>query len=295
MHQLLLGVGFGLVTSAILALSSVALSLQYSVTNVPNFAHGEILTVGAYGAFVAQQYTRSIPLEVLAAVSLGGAFAFGINRFVLRPFAARGAKGVTLFVLTIVVSFLVQNILQLIFGNNNVTFTLGVGRAHSVGPFLLTTQQEWVIMVAIMVMIALHIMLKYTRLGKAQRAVADSAELARISGVSAAKIVNLTWLIAGAVAGLGGFVLAATTGTFDSTLGFGFLLPTFAAVIIGGIGKPYGAMIGAVFIGVTMEVGALYIPPDYKQSLAFVLLILVLLIRPTGILGVVRQTSMGTA
>jgi branched-subunit amino acid ABC-type transport system permease component len=150
-------------------------------------------------------------------------------------------------------------------------------------------------MVAIMVMIALHIMLKYTRLGKAQRAVADSAELARISGVSAAKIVNLTWLIAGAVAGLGGFVLAATTGTFDSTLGFGFLLPTFAAVIIGGIGKPYGAMIGAVFIGVTMEVGALYIPPDYKQSLAFVLLILVLLIRPTGILGVVRQTSMGTA
>lgn len=294
MHDLLLGVGFGCVSSAILALSAVALSLQYSVTNVPNFAHGELMTIGAYGAYVAQEQTHSILLAVVMAMGLGALLAFTMNRFILQPFMARRAKMLTLFVMTIVVSILVQSGLQLIFGGGDVTYPSTTGLAHSVGPFLLTTENEIVIVAAIVIMVALHVTLKYSTFGKAQRAVADNVSLARVSGVAALRIVQLTWLMAGAVAGLAGFVLADSTGTFTTSLGFSFLLPTFAAAVVGGIGKPYGAMLGAVVVGLAMEISAIYIPADYKESVAFALLIATLLVRPTGLFGTARG-SLGQA
>ena len=288
MSNLALGVGFGLVTASILALSAVALSLQYSVTNVPNFAHGELMTVGAYAAYVAQQSTHSIPIEVLSAVLAGGILGFSINRFLLQPFVKRGAKNLTLFVLTISMSIIVQSVLQFIFTGANVAFTAPSEKASQIGPFLLTTQSQEIIVSAFGVMAVLYVVIRYTKYGKAQRAVADSRELARMTGINAARIVQVTWLISGLIAGFAGYVLATSIGSFGAQFGFGFLLPTFAAAILGGIGKPNGAIIGALIVGVSMEVSALYIPPNYKQSVAFVLLIITLLVRPNGILGVVR-------
>ena len=180
MRDLLLGIGFGLISAATLSLSAVALSLQYSVTSVPNFAHGELMTVGAYAAYVTQQHTHSVPLELLAAIAAGGLLAYLINGFVLQPYSRRGAKTVTLFVLTIVVSFVVQALLELFFGGANVSFALNSDTAFAVGPFLFTTQNLIVIGAALLIMVLLHALLMYTPFGKSQRAVADSPELARV-------------------------------------------------------------------------------------------------------------------
>jgi branched-chain amino acid transport system permease protein/neutral amino acid transport system permease protein len=133
--------------------------------------------------------------------------------------------------------------------------------------------------------------LRYTRFGKAQRAVAETRELALISGINVPRVVNLTWLIVGMLAGLSGIALASTGGTIVPTMGNQFLLVVFAAAILGGIGKPFGALAGALVIGVTMEVSAVFVSPAYKTSIAVGLLVLALLFRPDGLLASRRKVA----
>ena len=140
-------------------------------------------------------------------------------------------------------------------------------------------------------MLSIHVMLKYTRFGKAQRAVADNKDLARVRGISVGRVVTITWLITGSMAGLAGFILGMTVGAITPTLGFNFLLTVFAAVIIGGLGKPYGAMAGALIIGLVTEVSALYIDPDYTTVLAFAILLLALAFRPQGLVTTFREAQ----
>jgi branched-subunit amino acid ABC-type transport system permease component len=288
MHDLFIAVGFGLVTASILALSAVALSLQLSVTSVPNFAHGELLTIGAYGALVASHFTPNFYAQGISAAVAGAALAWVLNTALLVPFVRAGAKRLTLFVVTIGASLVIQNALVLFFGGAYVTSLVPTSNLLSIGPFLFTATDLGVMGVAVAIMLALHVVLKYTKFGKAQRAVADSPELARVSGIVAPRIVTLTWLLAGAIAGLGGFVLGTTVGSFAPGLGNAFLFVTFAAAVVGGLGKPYGAMAGALLIGILMEVSALYIDAAYKQVVAFAVLILFLLLKPNGIFGPIR-------
>lgn len=284
MHNFLLAVGFGLVSAAIIAISTVALSLQYSVTNVPNFAHGEIMTIAAYGALVVSRHASSVPLEVVAAVLLGAFFAWAMNRLLLQPFLHRGAKNLVLFVVTIAISLILQNLVLLIFGGANQALTIGSGAVHKVGPFRFSTMSEFTLLAAVLVMLIVHVVLRYTAFGKAQRAVADNRELARVSGVNADRIVGMTWLLAGAITGLAGYVLAATIGSIAPSTGNAYLLVIFAAGVVGGIGQAYGAMIGALIIGMAMELSALYLPSDYKSLVAFALLVIMLVVRPGGII-----------
>jgi branched-chain amino acid transport system permease protein/neutral amino acid transport system permease protein len=133
-------------------------------------------------------------------------------------------------------------------------------------------------------MFSLHVLLSYTRLGKAMRATASNAALARSCGIRTDRIIDLTWLISGALCGASGVVLAINTTSFTSTTGGNYLLVIAAAAILGGIGRPYGAMLGALVIGLSTEVSAVYINPSYKSVVAFGLLVVVLLVRPSGIL-----------
>jgi branched-subunit amino acid ABC-type transport system permease component len=160
---------------------------------------------------------------------------------------------------------------------------------HHVGPMILTGRQLAIIAIAVVAMISVHVMLRYTKFGKAQRAVADNKELARVAGINVGRVVTITWLIAGSMAGLAGFILGMTVGAITPTLGFDFLLTVFAAVIIGGLGKPYGAMAGALIIGLVTEVSALYIDDDYTTVLAFAILLLALAFRPQGLVATVRE------
>lgn len=291
MSNLLLAIGFGLVTASILALAAVPLSLQMSVARIPNFAHGEIVTAGAYAAYSVATRLDNLPLEALAATAAGGVTGYLLNALLLQPFAKRRSKVLILFILTIAASLIIQNIILLMFTGTNLAFPIASSAPHQIGPFLLTTEDLFIILAAVLVMFIVHFVLKYTKFGKAQRAVADNRELARVRGINSDRIIRLTWLMDGVIAGFAGFVLAISSGTLTPSLGQGYLLVIFAATILGGIGKPYGAMAGALVIGLAMEISALYIAPDYKEAVAFVLLALTLIFRPAGIFASPRNTS----
>ncbi len=284
MNALLLGIGFGLATAAVLAISTVALSLQFGVTNFPNFAHGEMMTVGAYAAYSTYQAWGNVVLSGIAAIVAGAVLGMVMNLAVIAPFRKRGAAQLTLFVLTIGISLIVQNVVLFRYGGQTATLQVSAGAPHHVIGLLLTTEQLIIIGIAIVVMLGVHGMLKYTSFGRAQRAVAESPMLAESSGINSRRIINLTWAITGSLAGLAGYILALDAGGLTPTMGFDFLLVVFAAAILGGIGQPYGAMVGAVVVGLAMEVAASYIPSDYKQVVAFAILIVALLLRPQGLI-----------
>jgi branched-subunit amino acid ABC-type transport system permease component len=284
MHQIPQAIGFGLTTAAIIALSTVALSLQYSVTRSINFAHGELMTVGAYAGYVVATHGGPVILQGLAGIAAGAALAWLLNRTLFRPFRRLGATALILLILTIAASQAIQAVLQLIFGATQVNYPGGAGVAHQVGPFLWTTVDMATMGITVAVLIGLHFMIRYTWFGRAQRAVADDILLARATGIKAERVIDLTWILDGAIAGLAGMLLVLQVGSFDPTLGFTFLLVIFAAAVVGGIGQMYGAMLGSLIIGIVMEVGAIWVQPDYKQSVAFLVLILVLFLRPQGII-----------
>ena len=290
MHTFFLGVGFGLVTASVLAISAVALTLQFSVTDVPNFSHGELMTIGAYTVLEAQTFTSNLVVGALLAAASGAILALILN-LVLRRFIRAGAKRFVLFVITIAYGLLLQNVYQLVWGVDTRAYTLPLSQVHHVGPMILTGRQLAIIGIAVLAMVSIHVMLKYTRFGKAQRAVADNKDLARVRGISVGRVVTITWLITGSMAGLAGFILGMTVGAITPTLGFNFLLTVFAAVIIGGLGKPYGAMAGALIIGLVTEVSALYIDPDYTTVLAFAILLLALAFRPQGLVATFREVQ----
>ncbi|MDQ2959554.1 MAG: branched-chain amino acid ABC transporter permease [Candidatus Dormibacteraeota bacterium] len=277
-------IGFGIVTASILAIATVALTMQYSVTNVPNFAQGDIMTAGAFGAYTTQFVVSNFLVAALVAMAVGAAISFFLNWALLQPFARRGAKPLILFVVTIGFAFVLENAMLAIFGGSPVLYKLGDSPPNQIGPFLLTGRDLVIILVAIVSLSSVHIVLKYTKFGKAQRAVADSTDLALVSGIDAGRVVHLTMIWAGALTGLAGYILAAQVGAFDHSLGFTFLLVVFAAAVVGGIGQVNGAMLGALLIGIGMEVAALYIAPDYKQSVAFLALVITILFRPDGII-----------
>jgi branched-subunit amino acid ABC-type transport system permease component len=291
MNTLFLGIGFGLVTASVLAISTVALSLQFGVTRVPNFAHGEIMTVGAYAALSTDRATHNAILAAVAAVAAGAVLGVGTNKLLFGPFRNRNVAQLTLFVLTIAASLIIQNVVLLAYGGSTQSLPLGGGTPHRVGPFLFTSQQELIIGLAVVIMLGVHLLLRYTYFGRAQRAVAENLALARASGINAARVINRTWLLTGSLAGLAGYVLGISTGGLYPAMGFQFLLVVFAAAILGGIGQPYGAMAGALVVGVTMEVSALYISSDYKTVVAFGLLIAALLVRPQGLVAARRAAA----
>lgn len=276
--------GFGLITASILAIAAVGLSLQFSITNYINFAYGDLLTFGVYTAFVVNQNLGlNIWLGLLMAIVATAILAWLINVLILRQFTERGTSPIMMLVVTLGLSLILQNVILAIFTEQFQSYNIGTGNTLTIGPFLFTPLQLGIIGLAVVTMLAIHSLLRFTRLGKAMRAVSDSPELARVSGINTRLIVNAVWLMAGALGGLSGVVLAFNVASFTPTVGFGFLFVIFAAAILGGIGSPYGAMIGALIVGVATEMSVVFISSEYKDAVAFIILIIVLLIRPQGI------------
>lgn len=286
-------IGFGLVTSAVVALPAMALSLQFGVTNVPNFAHGELITFGAYGAWLAHNFTDNLLIQIVVGVTFAGITALLINWLVLQSFVRIGARPIQLLVVTAGLSLVLQNGLAFFVGESSrqLNFPKSTYEGVRFGPFIWTQGDVVVMASALVVVTGLYLLLRYTKFGKAQRAVAETRELALISGINVPRIVNLTWLIVGLLAGFSGIALASSGGTIVPTMGNEFLLVVFAAAILGGIGKPFGALAGALVIGLTMEVSAVFVSPAYKTSIAVGLLVLALLFRPDGLLASSRKVA----
>jgi neutral amino acid transport system permease protein len=283
METIWLGIGFGLVTGAILALSAVSFTLQYAVSSIPNLAHGELLTYGAYAAYVATRATHNLFVAALAAAVTGGVVAWTMNAGMIEPFVRARIRNIVIFIATLGASLVLQNIILLIFGGANVAYVLPQTESHQVGPFIWTGRDEAIMISALVVMLLLYLMLQYTKFGKSLRAVSESRELARVSGINAHRVVQLTWFLAGLVAGFAGFILAVSVGTLVPSFGFTFLLVTVTAAVAGGLGKPYGAMAAAMVLGLAMEISAFYVDAAYKLLIAFGMLVVVLLFRPDGL------------
>ena len=278
-------VGFGMVTAAILAVATVAVTLQYSVTQVPNFAQGDIMTLGAYAAYQTQVVVQNLVVEAVVAIVVCALFALLMNYTLIQRFQKQGARNIIILVVTAAVSLILQNVILAIYGGAPVDYKLPAIQPSNYGPFKWTQRDIEIMVAAVLVLVSVHLVLRYTKFGKSQRAVSDDPQLARVSGIDSDRVINLTWLWAGGMTGFAGFILAASVGAFDPSIGFTFLLVIFAAAVVGGIGQAYGAMLGALLIGVAMEVSAVYISSEYKQVVAFVFLIVALLIRPSGLIA----------
>jgi branched-subunit amino acid ABC-type transport system permease component len=282
MTTFLVSVGIGLSTAAILSLSAVAFTLEYAVSRVANFAHGEFLTIGAYAAYSGQAlFHQNVAAAAAIAALAGAAAGLAVNVTVINQF--RGRSAITVFIATLGVALIVENVLILIYGAASVSYTFAQGNLHHVGPFLWTTSDIEVIVSALAVAGLLYLLLQRTRFGKAVRAVSQDRALAQVSGIPARRIVMRTWALAGAVAGFAGFVLADTIGTFSPTLGFGFLLLTITAAVAGGLGRPYATLGGALIVGLAIEIAGTYTSSAYQLVYAFGLLVILMLFRPNGV------------
>lgn len=289
MNQFLLYVGFGIVTAAVLSLSAVALTLEFAVSRVANLAHGELLTIGAYAAYELLQWTNSVVLAAGGAAIVGGLAGIAMNVGLIERFAGRPA--IVTVIATLGVSLVAQNLLIIIFGAANVGYSINQGSPTHIGPFVLTGAEILVTLSAVAVASLLYLLLQRTKFGKALRAVSDNRELARASGIPAQRVVTATWGIAGMIAGFAGFVLAETIGTFNPSLGFGYLLITLTAAVAGGLGRAYGTLVGALLVGLVLELAGAYTNASYKLAFALGVLVLLLLFRPNGLLVSGRQMS----
>jgi branched-subunit amino acid ABC-type transport system permease component len=285
MQQFWLAFGFGLVTASVLALAAVGLSLQFGITNYINFAYGDFMALGAFMTYGLN--TEVLHLNVWIAL-VGGSLGMGVlavllNHFLLSPFARRFNKSFYVLIVTFGLSLIILNVVYSIWGSNVRNYNMPIEQVLHLGPFLLTRNQLIVMAVSVVLMVLVHIMLKTTRLGKSMRAMSDNTTLAMTSGIDTKLITTITWFLSGTLAGLSGTVLAITEGNLTPASGELFLFVIFAAVIVGGVGSIYGAMAGAVLIGLATEISAAFINPSYKLDVAFVMLIMTLLFRPSGL------------
>ena len=272
----------GISVAAILALSSVAFTLEYAVSRVVNLAHGEVLTIGAYAAYVGETtFHLNLYVCALVATIFGAATGMALNYFLIERF--RGQKPLSTLIATLGASLILQNLLLIAFGGASVSYAFDQGNLLHVGPFLWTTLTIRVIISAVVVAVLIYVFLQRTKIGKALRAVAQNRELAQVSGIPARSVVMRTWATAGAVSGFAGFLYGETIGTITPTVGNGFLLLSITAAVGGGLGRPYPTLGGALLLGLVMSIAGTYWSSSYQLVVAFGFLVLMLLIKPNGL------------
>ncbi len=278
-------IGFGLITAAVLALAAVGFTLQFAVTNVLNLAYTGVMIAAAYAAYVVNQAGVTVWVGALAATAAGALLSVLLNTFVYRPFLRRGTPAVSLVIVSLGMLLILVFGTQAVAGPTNVSYSMSQGATLQAGSFVLTAAEVAIICLSVVVMALVHVLIRYTRLGKAIRATAANRNLARNCGIRTDRVVMLTWLLSGALCGLAGAVFGMNAGTFGATSLNVFLVLILAAVFLGGPGEAYGAMLGALVIGLATEVSAAFIASDYKNVIAFVILLAMLTVRPTGLLG----------
>jgi len=283
----LASVGFGLVTAAVLAIAAVGFTMQFAVTDVLNLAYGAVMIASAFVAYAVNQAGASVWLGALAAAAAGSAGSVLLNQGIYTPFRRRGSAPVTMVIVSLGMTLIIEFGLQAIVGGTSVSYQMSQGPTLKAGGLVLTAVQLVIIALSVVVMGAVHALLRYSKLGRAMRATAANRSLARACGVRTDRIVTLTWALTGALCGLAGAVFAMNNGSFGATSADLFLVVILAAVFLGGPGQAYGAMAGAVIVGLATEISAAYLTPSYKYVVAFGVLLAVMAARPGGVLGAV--------
>ncbi len=298
-QALQLAVG-GLVFALLLAMASLGLSMIFGTTGLTNFAHGELITFGAvvaYGvdALPGTIHIGSLNLTVLFAVVvaavLSGVFGWVQDKGLWQPLRRRGTGVVAMMVVSIGLSIFLRNVYQYFAGAGTHQYSqYATSAPYKIGPVLITPKDIGILIFSTIVLVLVTLALQRTRIGKATRAVADNTALSAASGINVDRVISVVWVVGAGLAGLSGVLLGMSQG-FDYQVGFKILLLVFAAVVLGGLGTAWGAIVGALVIGIFIEVSTLFIPAELKFVGALVVLIIVLLIRPQGLLGKAQRVG----
>lgn len=281
----------GLVSGAVLAIAAVGISTVYASLRIVNFAHGDFLTFGAYIGFAVNGLAHlSLGVAMLAAIAATALLGCALEVVLWRPLRRRGAGVLSMFVSSIGLALILRQSLLFVAGGSLRSYTIDVFRTYSLGSLRISEGQLLTIAISFAVIGVLALALARTGFGRSVRALADDAQLADIAGVNTKAVIMVTWALAGGLAGLAGVLEGLVQTSFDTNLGWNLLLFVFSAVVLGGIGSTYGALIGGLVIGVAMNISSWSgfaggLNASYEPVVAFGLLIVILLVRPQGLLG----------
>jgi branched-chain amino acid transport system permease protein len=293
---------YGVVLGSIIALGAIGLTLLYGVLRFAHFAHGDLMTFGAYVVLL-------LNVELLPALGMPelkwGPLSFGgrmlgslvvsmgvtalvallIDRILYRPLRARRSSPAILAIASLGMAFILRSLIYIVWGPQFLFYS------HELRPawvlpldVRLKPDQVFILVIVLLLVLLLYVFLQRTKLGKAMRATADNPQLAWVCGIDTGRVTAYTWGLGAALAATAG-VLYGIDAQLRPDMGWSFLLPLFAAVILGGIGNPLGALVGGIILGVVQQVSTAFLLPTYKPAVAFLVLILLLLVRPRGLFG----------
>lgn len=291
MSLLIEAVGFGLVSASILAVASVGFTFQFATTNVLNLAYGAVMTSAAFVAYACNMAGLNIWLSLPVGGAYGAVASAALNRGLLAPYLRRGTPLFNMVLVTVAVGLIVQHVIQAVGGPSTFAYHMNDYGTYRFAGMVLTGLQLAIIGLSIVTMLVIHWLLRYTRLGRTMRATAANRSLARACGIRTERVIDLAWLLSGLLCGMAGVILAMSLYSLTSSLGDAALVPIIATAALGGIGSPYGAMLGAVIVGLASEVVAGLTNPLYREIVAFGILALVLLFRPTGLIAAASGTG----
>jgi len=272
----------GIAVGSIIALASVGLTLTYGILRLSNFAHGDFMTLGAYMTLLANSFGLNIWISMGIGSMITVAAFLLCEKIIWAPMRSRRATSATLIIISIGLALFIRNGIILFWGGSNQSYDLPVEDALQLGALRIPKYDLLVFVLALVAIAALHNLLQNTKIGKAMRAVADDLDLARVAGIKVDQVILWTWVIAGGLTALSGGMLGLVEAVRPN-MGWFLILPMFAAVILGGIGNPYGAIAGAFTIGIAQEVSTYFLRTEYKLAVALIIMMLVLLFRPQGL------------
>ena len=279
----------GLVLGSIYALGAIGVTLTFGILRFANFAHGETMTLGAYFTLTLTALTGLHPLLFLpVAMALTALAVLGMDRLFFRPL--RHGSTIILVIASFGLMLMVRSLAQIVWGAKLQTFSKGIDLPWVLFDTLRIFPKHVVIVcAALLLMLSVHLLLSRTRAGKAMRAMADSPDLARLTGIDTERVIRTTWIVGAGLAAAAGVFLAYDTHV-HTNMGFRMLLPIFASALLGGIGRPYGAMAGGLVIGMAEELSTYpwigtepFVPPGYKAGVAFAIMVVILIWRPSGL------------
>lgn len=289
---------WGVMLGGIISLGAIGLTLVYGVLKFPNFAHGALLTIGAYTAYTIISilprgealrpfsFGWELPVAILLAAPIVAVIAVAVDRVLFRPLRRRQASLVLLAMASLAAAFFLRSWIYLIWGSDFRFYY--PGRENPAielpGGIRVQADQVFVLILAIILMGLTWLLLERTRMGKAMRATANNPDLAQVRGINTERVIRWTWVLGASLATAGG-VMYGLSAQLRPEMGFWLLLPMFAAAIMGGLGKPVGAIVGAIIVGVAQQVSSSFLNPIYGPGVAFMLLVLVLVLQPQGLFG----------
>ena len=284
----------GLIAGAIYALVAAGFSLIYSTNKFVHFAHGATIAISAYIVwFLFSELGLEFSLAVVLTLIFSALFGIGMHYLIYNPLRKRDASPLILLTASVALLIFIESLIILLFGADLKTIGLiKVERGMDVLGAIVTPLQMWIIVIAIVLLAALYLLMKKTKIGKAMRAVSDNKDVAEIVGISSTRIFAWSFAVGSVIAGIAG-ILVGLEQSLEPTMGTNLMIKGFTGAIIGGIGSVPGAILGAFLLGLTENFGVWFLPSGYKDAIAFVLLFVFLLFRPQGLLGIKKEGEKG--